>query len=272
MGLSHFNKKEMNTMQAIPCKDHLGNEFPSINAMCKHYGIDRTVFNYRRNEKHMSLKETLTMPVEKKHNGSCKDHLGNVFPNKQAMCEHYGISTDTFNKRRNEKHMSLKEALTTPARKTRDSCKDHLGNEFPSIAAMIDYYGITRKTFDKRRKKQISLKEILTTPVEKRKKDSYKDHIGNEFPSKKAMLDYYDVTRTSFDSRIKSSIEEALDIIPFICFKTKNTRITDNLFIKEVKAIRKKMLYAVCIYNDTETLLTHDEIIEIYRSETRNAP
>ena len=255
MGLSHFNKKEMNTMQAIPCKDHLGNEFPSINAMCKHYGIDRTVFNYRRNEKHMSLKETLTMPVEKKHNGSCKDHLGNVFPNKQAMCEHYGISTDTFNKRRNEKHMSLKEALTTPARKTRDSCKDHLGNEFPSIAAMVDYYGITRKTFDKRRKKQISLKEILTTPVEKRKKDSYKDHIGNEFPSKKAMLDYYGVTRTSFDSR-----------------KTKNARITDNLFIKEVKAIRKKMLYAVCIYNDTETLLTHDEIIEIYRNETRNPP
>ena len=216
---------------------------------------------------HFSKKEMKQM-----YQKSCIDHLGNTFPSITTMCDHYGISTDTFNKRRNEKHMSLKEALTTPARKTRDSCKDHLGNEFPSIAAMVDYYGITRKTFEKRRKKQRSLKEILSTPVEKRKKDSYKDHIGNEFPSKKAMLDYYGVTRTSFDSRIKSSIEEALGVIPYICFKTKNTHITNNLFIKEVKTIGKKMLYAVCIYNDTETLLTHDEIIEIYRNETRNAP
>ena len=100
----------------------------------------------------------------------------------------------------------------------------------------------------------------------------YKDHLGNEFPSKTAMCEHYGVTCTTFDNRINSSIEKALDVIPYICFKTKNTRITDNLFIKEVKAIRKKMLYAVCIYNDTETLLTHDEIIEIYRSETRNAP
>ena len=271
MGLSHFSKKEMKHMSRnIPCTDHLGNTFPSIKDMCVYYNIAKNTFD-NRIKKGCSLKEALTKHIQKK-NKSCTDHLGNTFPTKSAMCEHYGISTDTFNKRRNEKHMSLKEALTTPARKTRDSCKDHLGNEFPSIAAMIDYYGITRKTFDKRRKKQISLKEILTTPVEKRKKDSYKDHIGNEFPSKKAMLDYYGVTRTSFDSRIKSSIEEALDIIPFICFKTKNTRITDNLFIKEVKAIRKKMLYAVCIYNDTETLLTHDEIIEIYRIETKNPP
>ena len=73
-------------------------------------------------------------------------------------------------------------------------------------------------------------------------------------------------------TEITKEIEEALGIIPYIYFKTKNARITDNLFIKEVKAIQNKMLYAVCIYNNTETLLTHDEIIEIYRNETRNAP
>ena len=78
----------------------------------------------------------------------------------------------------------------------------------------------------------------------------------------------------TFKGRIEnnSSIEEALGIIPYIYFKTKNVRITDNLFIKEVKSHQNKMLYAVCIYNDTETLLTHDEIIEIYHHETRNAP
>ena len=173
MGLSHFSKKEMKHVpKKIPCKDHLGNEFPSINAMCKHYGIDRTVFNYRRNEKHMSLKETLTMPVEKQHKGSCKDHLGNEFPNKKAMCKHYGISESAFSNR----------------------------------------------------------------------------------------------------TKNNASIEEALGIIPYICFKTKNLQLTQNLFVKEVKSKNRKTLYAICIYNSIETLLTHDEIIEIYRNETRNAP
>ena len=100
------------------------------------------------------------------------------------------------------------------------------------------------------------------------------DHLGNTFPSITAMCKHYGISYAAFKHRTNSnaSIEEALGIIPYIYFKTKNTRITNNLFIKEVKSHQNKMLYAVCIYNDTETLLTHDEIIEIYRSETRNAP
>ena len=86
-------------MQAIPCKDHMGNEFPSKTAMCKHYGISTTSFEKRMNEMHMSLEETLTTPVRKQKTGSCKDHLGNEFPNKKAMCEHYGISESTFSDR-----------------------------------------------------------------------------------------------------------------------------------------------------------------------------
>ena len=277
MGLSHFSKKEMKHVpKKIPCKDHLGNEFPSINAMCKHYCINRTIFNYRRNEKQMSIEEALTTPVEKRQTGSCKDHLGNVFPSKKAMYKYYDISKDIVNKRIKEKKMSLKEALTTPIEKKYNGhCKDHLGNEFPNQKAMCEYYGISVKTFSKRRnEKQMSLEEALTTPLETKHSCPCKDHLGNEFPSMSAMCKHYGVNIDTFKGRIEnnSSIEEALGIIPFICFRTKNTRITDNLFIKEVKAIRKKMLYAVCIYNNTETLLTHDEIIEIYRSETRNAP
>ena len=358
MGLSHFSKKEMNTMRAIPCKDHLGNEFPNKTAMCKHYGISSTVFDYRKNEKHMSLKDALTMPLEqtknsckdhlgnefpnkkamcdhygintgtfdrrmtekqmsleealttpvrKKHNGSCKDHLGNEFPNKKTMCDHYGISRPVFDKRRNEKHMSLKDALTMPVKQIKNPCKDHLGNEFPSMKAMcehydisenafrdrrnkkqmslekilttpakkkhnglckdhlgnefpnqkamLDYYGINMNTFYRRRnEKHMSLKETLTMPVEKQHKGSCKDHLGNEFPNKKAMCKHYGISESAFSNRTKNnaSIEEALGIIPYICFKTKNTRITNNLFIKEVKAIHNKMLYAVCIYNDID--------------------
>ena len=356
-----------------PCKDHLGNEFPSKKAMCEHYGISESTFSDRIKKRHMSLEETLTTPVEKQHKGPCKDHLGNEFPNKQAMCEHYSISKGAFEARIYKQHMSLKEALTTPVKKRKKgSCKDHLGNEFPSKTAMLDYYGVNPTTFDKRindshmslkdaltkqqttykdhlgnefpsmssmckhygishetfkhrrnkkhmslkdaltkptrkkqkdickdhlgnefpnkkaickhygisisafnyrvNKKHIDLEKALTTPVKNKHKGSCRDHLGNEFPSKKAMCVHYNISYDIFKERTKNSIEEALGIIPYICFKTKNARITDNLFIKEVKAIHNKMIYAVCVYNDTETLLTHDEIIEIYRSETRNAP
>ena len=278
-----IDKKQMSLKDALTtptkklqqsCKDYLGNEFPSEAAMCKQYGINQGTFGKRKNDSHISLEKALTMPARIKPI-PCKDHMGNEFPSKTAMCKHYGISTTSFDKRINEKQMSLEDALTTPVAKQRKgSYKDHLGNEFPSKKAMCDYYNINTGTFDRRRKKQMSLKDILTTPARKLQTGSCKDHIGNEFPNKQAMCKYYGISYAAFKHRTNSnaSIEEALGIIPYIYFKTKNARITDNLFIKEVKAIRKKMLYAVCIYNDTETLLTHDEIIEIYRSETRNAP
>ena len=278
-----IDKKQMSLKDALTtptkklqqsCKDYLGNEFPSEAAMCKQYGINQGTFGKRKNDSHISLEKALTMPARIKPI-PCKDHMGNEFPSKTAMCKHYGISTTSFDKRINEKQMSLEDALTTPVAKQRKgSYKDHLGNEFPSKKAMCDYYNINTGTFDRRRKKQMSLKDILTTPARKLQTGSCKDHIGNEFPNKQAMCKYYGISYAAFKHRTNSnaSIEEALGIIPYIYFKTKNTRITNNLFIKEVKSHQNKMLYAVCIYNDTETLLTHDEIIEIYRSETRNAP
>ena len=424
MGLSHFSKKEMKQMYQKSCTDHLGNTFPSITTMCEHYGISTDTFNKRRNEKHMSLKDALTIPVKKRHNGSCKDHLGNEFPSTQAMCEHYGIDRNVFDYRIYEKHMPIKDALTKPTRKQHNgpckdhlgnefpnqkamckhygisydtfyrrmtknhmslkdalttalpkkTCEDHLGNKFPSVIAMCEHYNITRPAFDKRIEKGWSIKDALTTPVQKRNtpctdhlgntfpsitamckhyhilqsafydridkqhmslKDalttsvqknnkSCMDYLGNTFPNINAMCEHYNITRPAFDKRIKKgrslkdaltepvrkknesctdylgntfpnvkamckhynvdtatfkqrcetgySIEEALSIIPIINFKTKNLQLTQNLFIKEMKAKKRKTLYAICIYNSIETLLTHDEIIEIYRSETRNAP
>ena len=96
-------------MATTYCKDHLGNEFPNKNAMCEHYHIKYHTFKRRIDEQHMSLKDALTIPVKKNHNGMCKDHLGNEFPNIMAMCKHYGIKPATLYKRMNENHMSLKK-------------------------------------------------------------------------------------------------------------------------------------------------------------------
>lgn len=104
-------------MTTTYCKDHLGNKFPNKNAMCEHYHIKYHTFKRRIDEQHMSLKDALTIPVEKRQTGSCKDHLGNVFPSKKAMYKYYDISKDIVNKRIKKKKMSLKEALTTPIEK-----------------------------------------------------------------------------------------------------------------------------------------------------------
>ena len=217
---------------------------------------------------HFSEKEMKQM-----YQKPCTDHLGNTFPSQKAMCKHYHITKDSFNKRI-KNNWTLKDALTVPIKKRNKSCKDHLDNTFPNVTAMCKHYNITKDVFNSRTKKGWSLKDALTTPIKNKHKGSCRDHLGNEFPSKKAMCVHYNISYDIFKERIKNNtpIEEALGVIPFICFRTKNTRITNNLFIKEVKAIHNKMLYAVCIYNDIEILLTHDEIIEIYRSKTRNAP
>ncbi len=45
--------------------------------------------------------------------------------------------------------------------------KDHLGNEFETIKAMIDHYGITRSAYDKRIRAGWSLEKTLTMPLRK---------------------------------------------------------------------------------------------------------
>ena len=45
------------------CYDHLGNKFPSVAAMCKHYNIARPSFDSRI-KKHWPLEKALTVPVK----------------------------------------------------------------------------------------------------------------------------------------------------------------------------------------------------------------
>ena len=80
----------------------------------------------------------------------CIDHLGNTFPSESAMCRHYGIATSTFQNRRDNLKMSLKDALTIkPENHTssRKKCKDHLGNAFPSIASMCEHWNLPRQVY-----------------------------------------------------------------------------------------------------------------------------
>lgn len=101
--------------------DHLGNEYESMDAMCRTYGIPRDI--YRNRLKIAWTKEkALTAPIkrtgrprtaEKKY---YIDHLGNKFDNAAEMCRYYGIAPETFRYRRFIRQMTVKDALTIPVR------------------------------------------------------------------------------------------------------------------------------------------------------------
>lgn len=59
--------KDIGELNAIKIKDHLGKEFKSKRAMCKHWGVSESTFASRI-KSGMSIEEALTKPVK----GRCK--------------------------------------------------------------------------------------------------------------------------------------------------------------------------------------------------------
>ena len=180
IGLGWTLEAALTTPAGTNCKkvyDHLGNEYLSQAAMCKFYNIKSSVF-LNRIELGWTLEAALTTPVKtsnrRRKNGHIKvyDHLGHEYPSQTAMCKFYGIKQCSFLSRI-KNGWTLEAALTTPiintpariARKKGFSkVYDHLGNEYPSQAAMCKFYGIVRNTFVKRIALGWTLEEALTVP------------------------------------------------------------------------------------------------------------
>ena len=156
--------------------DHLGNQFKSVSAMTRHYGIPRPTYTSRI-KLGWSVEEALTVPVLKeggnyKPNNSLvgiEDHLGNKFNNKTQMAKYWGISSAQLHNRLSS-GLSLEEALTKPT-SSRGKYKkrevvDHKGNSYRSVAQMARSYGISSITLHERLKRGWSVDEALTTPVD----------------------------------------------------------------------------------------------------------
>lgn len=194
--------------------DHLGNTYSSRVAMCKAWGMDINTFTGRL-ASGMSLEEALTIPSGDARGNACKDHLGNEYPFKKAMCDAYGIKVVTFDNRIG-RGWTLEDALVRPVKvlsvTNGNACTDHLGNEYPSRNALCRAYNINVTTFKRRISDGLSLEEALTIPVGVLTGDVYKDHLGNEYPSKQAMCKAYNISIYTLKSRLTSgmSLGEAL--------------------------------------------------------------
>ena len=95
--------------------DHLGNEYPSIKAMCAHWNIEPETYNRRRKVYDMTLKEALTTPVKPNGGKACYDHNGVRYRSRSVMCRKYNIERKVFEYRISH-GWDLEDALTKPVR------------------------------------------------------------------------------------------------------------------------------------------------------------
>lgn len=204
-------------MFAKPATDHLGQTFPSKDAMCKHYGLRTSSFDSRiRNG--WDLKAALTKPIGLRQNfNNYTDHEGNTFQSLSAMADYWGIPSSTLQRRIVTAKMPIKKALTMThedARCEAFKCKDHLENEFPSQMKMCEHYGIDKQVYFGRLKMGWSLEKALTTPLDFQPKNSkaVTDHTGENFKSISAMCKKWDIPRSTYNIRIKKgwTIKDAL--------------------------------------------------------------
>lgn len=98
--------------------------------------------------------------------------------------------------------------------------KDHLGNDFPSIKAMYEAWGIDEGTYYYRIRTGRTLEEALTgkgcEPPRGRREASckpVKDHLGNEFSSEKEMCEEWNIDYDNYRRRISTGwdMQKALE-------------------------------------------------------------
>lgn len=137
-----------------------------------------------------------------------QDHLGNRFNSKKEMCDHYGISKNTYYSRR-KSGWSLEKTLTTP--KKDHTVTDHLGHEYSSIKELCLTYNITRTAYAARIRAGWEIEKVLTTPIHPKTTEII-DHLGEKYPSKTALCDAYGLKLNAFLRRIKDGwdLEKAL--------------------------------------------------------------
>lgn len=222
-------------MPAIqPYTDHLGQEFPSMSAMAKHWEISNSTLQRRLKTMQLSVKQALTLSTEacRALSRNCTDHTGRSFASKADMCKHWKIPSDIYFSRLGI-GWSQEKALTTPVNSKPKNAKeitDHEGNRFLSISDMCKHWNMTRSTYNARIKSGWSAKDALTTPQKQVNitKQTWQDHLGNQYESLNQMCKTYGITHHTFYTRLNRlgwTLEKSLTTPQVI----NSTECTDNM-------------------------------------------
>lgn len=192
---------------AKPCRDHLGNEYKSSSDMFRTYGINYTIWKYRHIVKGWSLEKTLTTPVSDPDLAGaheCQDHMGNPFPSKKAMCDHWRVPRNVFFARQRQ-GLDLKQCLA-PVKRPRTSqanpVVDPDGREFLNLDTMCAHWDISKTQYILNIRNGLDLRRALTEKDTVRP-DKPRDHLGNAYRSINAMCRAYGITKTTLRARLE---------------------------------------------------------------------
>jgi hypothetical protein len=244
------------------CTDHLGNIYPSKQAMCDAYHIDRQIY-FGRIGLGWSVEKALTTPVDytPKNSKAIIDHLGNEFTSISDMCKFWNMTRSTYNARI-KNGWSIERALTEPQRQVnmkRQKWTDHKGNDFPSLNAMCEAYGITHHTFHTRvTKLGWSVEKALTTPNIINATEC-SDNMGHTFPSLTDMCHYYGIPPYRLQG--KTLTEEKLQTCLTSHFKA-NTKVGDVTVVKCIE-----FPYYLIKKDSHEFVISFDELVQIYHND-----
>lgn len=140
---------------------------------------------------------------------------GKIYRSVAVACHHLGITQRSV-ARYTEKGISVEQAIEQILKnKKRNSCTDHLGNEFESIRCMAISYSLPPAVLYTRLNRKWDLERALTTPTGTCPSTKHRwteDHLGNEFESKRAMAKFYNIPYRTLYTRLyyKWSLEKAL--------------------------------------------------------------
>ena len=159
---------------------------------------------------------------------TCTDHRGKEYPSKAAMAKAWGISCNVLDYRLS-KGWDLKAALTNPAGSgcfVKHQCTDHLGNTYPSKAAMAQAYGITFPQLQHRLAKGMPLEKALTTPVKEHVR-TVTDCFGQTFASISAAARFYGLQTETLAYKLRKG-ESFAAISRQLAEGSKDANITDH--------------------------------------------
>jgi hypothetical protein len=120
-----------------------------------------------------------------KKNKFYKDHCGNIYVSRAAMCEYYGLTVCAYTQRIMN-GWTLEKALTTPLHKNGKNeisrVTDHHGNTYKNIAEMAKQYNINTDILTERLRRGWDTQKALKTPAARNRKEMT-DSKGRTYPS-----------------------------------------------------------------------------------------
>lgn len=172
------------------------------------------------------------------------DHEGNRFQTEEEMCQHWGISCNTYKGRRST-GWDMKSALTVPVQaKERGACVDFLGNRFASKMEMLDAWGVPQTLYHGRLYSKWQLERILITPSANRVvdvslvpdsriklsvgKDGITDHFGNKYSSVVELCNFYGVAPAVYAGRICRGVEQRQALCAVVSAEELKMPFTDH--------------------------------------------